>query len=660
MRQWLAVSALLSLVAGNVVGAGRHPKQTFSSGERRLLRNLVTLLKNDPDLAHDVSADDGDSQEEMAEKWMMKTNKELIEWNRAGSLANWEFVTNFTDETRQKMLSVESNRSRWYQSALSEGKQFETNHFRPDLRRQIEMFVFNSESDDPAVEDEIRAIQSEMETIYSTAKVCFPEDKGGAARKGKNKCLSLEPDLVSIMAQSRNPILLLIYWANWRDVSGRPIRRLYERFVELLNVGAKQNGFADFGAAWRKELFFDSDNLNDMTSHLWSQLRPLYLHLHAYVRRRLREHYGVKFVGEDGTIPAHLLGNMWAQNWENIYSLVVPYPEVDRDFSSADRIIQRKYDVMGLFRLAEDFFVSIDLFNMTKIFWEKSMLVKPPNRDVQCHASAEDMFAPGDFRIKMCTEVSESYLETIHHEMGHVEYFMAYSHLPPLYRDGANCAFHEAIGDTIALSVMSRTHQRVLGLDTTQPGADDYKRSINDLMKMALYKIGFLPFGLLVDRWRWNVFSNVTKLDNLNRDWWQLRLDLQGVRSPIPRSEDDFDPGSKFHIPSNSPYICYFVSTVVQFQFYKAMCEASGHEGSLHECDFYRSPPAGRLLKRLLELGASRPWQEALQKMTGSREISASALLEYFRPLEKWLKFNNDLYNEKLGWKGAKINWKSE
>nr|KAG5705667.1 hypothetical protein BaRGS_026606 [Batillaria attramentaria] len=526
-----------------------------------------------------------------AEQWMAKTNDKLLQWKSLRALASWNFVTNITNDTTDMVLIVEEEFSKWFLETREEGLKFHTRDFHPDLQRQFGLFTQSSDAKEAGVRKKIEKLLTDMQTIYNTATVCPP----GHGNKDKD-CKPLEPDLQDLMAQSRDPDTLKAAWEGWHNAAGRPMRDMYRQFVEASNHGAVQNGYEDYGDAWRQELFYDTQDLQSMVDNLWYELRPLYLQLHAYVRRRLKQHYGEDVIGSDGTIPAHVLGNMWAQNWIAIYPLVVPYPEASEDTGHVDEALKSKYNVMELFRLAEAFYVSMGLFNMTDKFWQNSMFVKPDDRKVQCHASAEDLLSPGDFRIKMCTEVNSNYLETVHHEMGHVEYFMAYAHQPAIYRDGANCAFHEAIGDTISLSVQSRTHLHFLGLDSGS-SVDKEKQTINDLLKMALFKVGFLPFGLLVDKWRWHVFSNHTTPDTYNRDWWQLRLDLQGIRAPVPRSENDFDPGAKFHVPSNSPYICYFVSFVTQFQFYKALCEASGHTGPLHLCDFYGSTDAGAKFK---------------------------------------------------------------
>ncbi|ESO96402.1 hypothetical protein LOTGIDRAFT_115941 [Lottia gigantea] len=479
-----------------------------------------------------------------------------------------------------------------------------------------------------------------MTSIYNKGRVCTVSGR---------PCLPLEPDLTDLMSNSRDPKQLLEAWVGWRDVT-RPIKPLYTNFVNLKNIGAVENGYSDYGAYWRDELFGDTPDLEEMAAKLWVEVEPLYTHLHAYVRSKLRDFYGDNVdIEEDGGIPAHILGNMWGQNWAGIYEIVKPYNTVDTNRQVEDRL-KEEYDVNGMFRLAEEFYSSIGLYNMTDKFWNNSMLSKPADREVQCHASAFDLYQPGDFRIKMCSEVNLDYFQTIHHEMGHVEYYMAYESQPLVYRNGANSAFHEAVGDTIALSVRSRKHLETIGL-LDEDTLDDDESDINTLLLHALNKISFLPFGYLVDKWRYDVFRGEITHHDYNEKWWDLRYEYQGISPPVERKAYGFDPGAKFHIPSNSPYISYFFSFILQFQFYQRMCELSGHQGALHTCDFYGSEEAGSKFREMLALGSSIPWPEALERFTGSREVSAKPLLEYFQPLMNWLEEVNEENESIVGWK---------
>ncbi|XP_041354158.1 angiotensin-converting enzyme-like [Gigantopelta aegis] len=582
--------------------------------------------------------------------WLHKVNGRLLELENMQAEALWNFETNLTSANKKMVGDIDREASEIYQQLLDEAKAVDPSVLDQTHRRMMRFLQSYAKSRDPNIVEHTSTTRSDMVTIYNTGKVCRIEDP--------HKCLPLEPELENVMANSRDPAELLWAWKGWRDVTGPRIKPLYETFVTLLNEGAVEKNYADYGAYWREKLFDQTPDFEAMCDRLWLEVRPLYLQLHAYVRKMLTKMYGAKVVGTSGSIPAHLLGNMWAQEWGNIVDIVVPssdQTEMKNMENHLQTVLKRKHDVMGLFRLAEEFFSSISLYNMTDTFWRKSMLVKPNDRKVQCHASAHDMFKKHDFRIKMCAEVTMDYLQTVHHEMGHVQYFMAYENQPTLFRDSPNSAFHEAVGDTMALSVLSFKHLDTLGLMGSQ-----YKNSpkvdIMILLKSALNKIAFLPFGYIIDKWRWKVFSGEISKNEYNRRFWEMRLKYQGIVAPVPRSEHDFDPAAKFHIPDNSPYMSYFISFLAQFQFYESLCQTSGHVGPLHQCDFYRSQEAGTKFKKMLNLGKSVPWQQALFQLTGTRQISASSIKKYFEPLSQWL--TKQLQGEPLGWDKATINWK--
>jgi len=510
-----------------------------------------------------------------------------------------------------------------------------------------------------------------MEKIYSTAKICSFEDE--------NQCdLSLEPgkifvasiffsfsisirlprsiplsDIDAIMKTSRDEEELRHVWIQWRNVTGRPIKEHYERFVELSNEAARLNDFSDTGDMWLRN--YETDSFKDDIDELWSTMKPFYQEIHAYVRTKLREVYGASVLGDDGLIPAHLLGNMWAQSWGNIYSLTVPFPN-KTSVDVTEQMILQGYTPKKMFEVSDEFFTSLGLIPMPPEFWEKSVFEKPEDKEMVCHASAWDFCNGKDFRIKQCTVVNNKDLITVHHEMGHIQYDLQYKDQPYVYRQGANPGFHEAIGDTLALSVQTPKHLKEIGLLNESAVIDDYETSINFLFSMALEKIVFLPFSYLIDKLRWEIFSGSVDSSEYNTRWWELREKIQGIKSPVERSEDDFDAGAKYHVPANVPYIRYFVSHVIQFQFYRSLCIEAGQydpedpSKPLHNCDFYRSKEAGAKLASMLSMGSSKPWSEAMKKMTGREWMLASAVREYFKPLEDWLRVKNEETNETVGW----------
>ena len=421
------------------------------------------------------------------------------------------------------------------------------------------------------------------------------------------------------------------------------MRDRYARFAELSNKGARELGFADAGAMWRSGYDMPPDEFAKEVERIWQQVQPLYISLHAYVRTKLGEKYGSGVVPADGMIPAHLLGNMWAQEWGNIYDLVAP-PAATPQFDLTKLLRAKNTDARGMARYGEGFFTSLGFDSLPKTFWERSLFTKPADREVVCHASAWNIDNLDDVRIKMCIEVTAEDFVTVHHEEGHNFYQRAYRNQPFLFKNGANDGFHEAIGDAIALSITPEYLQKV-GLLDRVPGTE---ADTALLLRQAMDKVAFLPFGLLIDQWRWKVFSGEVKPADYNTAWWALRNKYQGVSAPLPRGATDFDPGAKFHVPANTPYTRYFLARVLQFQFHRALCREAGFTGPLHRCSIYGSKAAGAKLAKMLEAGQSRPWPEILYEMTGERQMDGTAMLEYFAPLKAWLDVQNR--GRPVGW----------
>ena len=428
-------------------------------------------------------------------------------------------------------------------------------------------------------------------------------------------------------------------WASWHDNVGAPMKDDYARMVEIANEGARELGFADAGAMWRSNYDMDPDAFTAITESLWADVQPLYIALHTYVRGKLNEKYGDGVQPATGPIRADLLGNMWAQSWGNIYPLVAPEGAGDIGYDLTGLIEAKGLDEIEMVRVGENFFSSLGFDPLPQTFWDRSMFLKPADREVVCHASAWNLDNVDDIRIKMCSRPNADDFITIHHELGHNYYQRAYNQQDFLHLNGANDGFHEAIGDLIALSITPEYLVQIDMLDRAQvPGPD---KDIGLLLNQALDKVAFLPFGLLVDKWRWGVFDGSITPDSYNQAWVDLKREYQGVIPPVERPADAFDPGAKFHIPGNTPYMRYFLSHILQFQFYKAACDAAGWDGPLHRCSFYDNAEVGRRLNAMLEMGASQPWPDALEAFTGSREMSGAAMAEYFAPLKAWLDEQN-------------------
>jgi peptidyl-dipeptidase A len=484
---------------------------------------------------------------------------------------------------------------------------------------------------DAAKTTEQAEIGTKLKSLYGRGSYC--PDEG--------ECLALG-ELEDILASSRDPEELLQAWEGWRTVSP-PMKGLYARQVELANEGATELGFDNLGTMWRSAYDMNPADFPTELDRVWAQVSPLYGALHCHVRARLQEEYGTEIVPPGAPIPAHLLGNMWAQSWENIYELVSP-PQTEAGYDLTAILEREAYDANRMVKTGEAFFSSLGFEQLPETFWTRSLFVKPADRDVVCHASAWDIDEQDDLRIKMCIDVNAEDFKTIHHELGHNYYQRAYKDLGYLYRTSANDGFHEAVGDTLSLSITPEYLVQLGLLDEVPDASGD----LGLLMNQALEKIAFLPFGLMVDQWRWKVFAGEVGPEGYNDLWWQLREQYQGVGAPGERPADAFDPGAKYHVPGNTPYTRYFLAALLQFQFHRALCEVAGNEGPIHRCSIYGNEAAGERLNAMLEMGRSRPWPEALEALTGSPEMDATAILDYFAPLQSWLDEQNA--GRQCGW----------
>jgi peptidyl-dipeptidase A len=572
-----------------------------------------------------------------AKKFLEGVDKELRRLWVARDRAGWVNQNFITDDTEALAAAGEEATAAYVSRAIKEATRFDGVTLPPELRRQMLLLKLAQTvpaPSDPTERAELASIETGMTSSYGKAKYCPPRLGG--------KCQNLD-ELSKILRASRKQDELLEAWTGWHSIAP-PLKDKFVRYAELGNKGAREIGFADMGALWRAGYDMPPTDFEADIERLWRDTKPLYDQLHCYVRARLRKKYGADKIPERAPIPAHLLGNMWAQEWNNIYDLVEPYPG-QASLDASKKLVEKKIQGAAMVRMGERFFTSLGFDPLPATFWERSLLVRPRDREVVCHASAWDVTYSNDLRIKMCIEPKEEDLITIHHELGHDYYFHEYYKLPMLFQSGANDGFHEGIGDTLALSV---TPSYLKGIGLLDQAPDNPKAAINQQMKMALDKIAFLPFGLLIDKWRWDVFSGKTPKDQYNAAFWALRREYQGIAPPVPRSESDFDPGAKFHIPNSTPYIRYFLARIYQFQFHRALCRAAGHKGSLETCSIYGNKDAGAKLKAMLAMGASRPWPEAMAAIAGETKADASALLEYFAPLSKWLETQNQ--GEKCGW----------
>ncbi|MDT0595063.1 M2 family metallopeptidase [Glaciecola petra] len=569
-----------------------------------------------------------------AKAFLNKFEAEMDKISTPAAHAAWAYATHINYDTAKVTAYFNEQVSVLRAKYAVEAAKFNDVEVDADTRRQLELLKASLEIAPPADSkkaERLAAIGSEMTSMYGAGEYCRED----------GTCLSLV-EMSAEMSTSRDPELLKEYWQGWREVS-KPMRDIYTEQVGIANEGAKELGFANTSELWRAKYDMPAADFPKELDRLWGQVQPFYNALQCHVRAELSEHYGEDIVPLNKPIPAHLLGNMWAQSWGNIYDIVKPEQEMNvPDVTKA--MAEQGYDELRMVKEAEDFFSSLGFDPLPDTFYERSMFQKPEGRDVQCHASAWNLDDKEDLRIKMCIQITGEEFNVIHHELGHNYYQRAYKDLPVLYRGSANSGFHEAIGDTVALSI-TPTYLKGLGLIDEIPDASN---DIGMLLKVALDKIAFIPFGLMVDQWRWQVLEGNIPPEQYNKLWWELREKYQGVAAPVERSADAFDPGAKYHVPANVSYTRYFLAHILQFQFHKALCDIAGSEEPLHRCSIVGSKEAGTALNNMLEMGKSRPWQEAMQTMTGAPDMDASTIEAYFAPLKVWLDEQNA--NRECGW----------
>ncbi|WP_374541789.1 M2 family metallopeptidase [Sphingorhabdus sp.] len=594
---------------------------------------LAAALISAPAMAQDAAPTVAD-----AEAFIGKVEKDLYDFSVEAGRVQWinsTFITDDTDAIAAKYGEVGTEKAVAY--ALEAAKFQNVPGLSAETRRKLDILRGGLVLPAPTRE----GAAAELATIATKLQSAYGKGKGtlnGNAINGS--------DIEAAMGTNRNPAELKEMWTSWHDNVGAPMGKDYARLVEIANDGAEELGFKDLGAMWRSGYDMPADDFAKLTDKLWLEVKPLYDELHTYTRNKLNAKYGDAVQPKTGPIRADLLGNMWAQEWGGIYDIVAPAGSGDIGYDIGDLLKAKGIDEIGMVKIGEGFFSSLGFEPLPKSFYERSQFLKPRDREVVCHASAWDIDNVDDLRIKMCIKVNTDDFVTIHHELGHNYYQRAYNKQSYLHLNGANDGFHEAIGDAVALSITPEYLVQIGLLDKSKvPSAD---KDTGLLLRQAMDKVAFLPFGLLVDKWRWGVFNGSIAPADYNKAWTDLRRQYQGIVPPADRPADSFDPGAKYHIPGNTPYTRYFLARILQFQFYKAACDAAGWKGPLHRCSFYGNKDVGQKLNAMLEMGASKPWPDALEAFTGSREMSGKAMLEYFKPLMDWLKKQNK--GQKKGW----------
>jgi peptidyl-dipeptidase A len=610
------------------------------------MKNLVSLAAlavatiSIPSVAFAQSADVVSANPSVAEAeaFLSRAEKDLFDFSVEGGRVAWvnnTYITDDTDALAAKYGEIGTEKSVQY--ALEAAKYQNVSGLSAEAKRKLDILrggLVLPAPTTPGAAKELSEIATRLNSSYG---------KGKGTLKGQPINGS---DIEAEMGTNRNPEELKEMWVSWHDNVGAPMKTDYVRMAEIANQGARELGFADLGAMWRSGYDMPADDFAKLTDKLWLEVKPLYDELHTYVRAQLNKKYGDAVQGKAGAIRADLLGNMWAQEWGDIYDIVAPAGSGDIGYDIGELLKAKKVDEIGMVKIGEGFFSSLGFAPLPETFYARSQFLKPADREVVCHASAWNITNVDDLRIKMCIKINSNDFVTVHHELGHNYYQRAYNKQSYLHLNGANDGFHEAIGDAIALSITPDYLVQIGLLDASKVPSADKDNGL--LLRQAMDKVAFLPFSVIVDKWRWGVFAGDIKPADYNTAWTKLRTQYQGIVPPVARDANAFDAGAKYHVPGNTPYTRYFLARILQFQFYKAACDTAGWKGPLHRCSFYGNKEVGKRLNAMLEMGASKPWPDALEAFTGSREMSGKAMLEYFAPLMKWLETQN---------KGAKKGW---
>jgi len=604
---------------------------------------------------------------ETADQFVARVNEEIRRGYPELTSAQWLSSTYINGDSERVSSKANERFLAQLKGWIEQSRKFEGQDLSPATARAITLLKLQAAMPppkDPKQLEELTQLATKMEGMYGKGTYC----RGAGPSQDCRQLGELE----DVLRSNRDYDAQLDAWQGWHTIA-QPMRKDYVRFVELVNTGARDMGYADTGELWRSGYDMTPAQIAAETDRLWGQVKPLYEQLHCYARTQLNAKYGDRGTAAGGMLPAHLMGNMWQQDWSNLWDMLQPYSD-GGDLNVTSKLedtarqeynlalaqhdgsptandlsdMQQAANLATAKRMterAQDFYTSLGMPKLPAKYWENTQFIKPRDREVVCHASAWDMDMAGDVRTKMCIKPNEEDFQTIYHELGHVYYYLSYNNLPPIFQTGAHDGFHEAIGDTIVLA-MTPAYLQSIGLVGEQQAGE--QALINAQMRMALAKVSFLPFGLMIDRWRWGVFDGSIKPADYNKAWWELKAKYQGVAPASARGEEFFDAGAKYHVPANTPYTRYFLSHVLQFQFYKALCDAAGHQGPLYQCSFYGNKAAGEKFRAMLARGASQPWQATLKEMTGSDKMDAAPVLEYFAPLQDWLKKQNE--GQTCGW----------
>ena len=486
--------------------------------------------------------------------------------------------------------------------------------------KQLERILYaaanNPQTVPELVEKRIKAEAEQVEKLYGF----------NFSLRGKD----ISPnDMDEILRTSSDPDERLAVWTASKEV-GKDLKSGLADLKELRNKTVQALGYDDYFAYQVSDYGMSTAEMMALNQRLVSELLPLYRELHTYARYELAKRYGVKEVPD--MLPAHWLPNRWGQDW----NAMVNVEGVDLDGALSDK--PREW----LMEQGERFYKSLGFGPLPASYWEKSSLYPLPEDagyKKNNHASAWHMDLQEDVRCLMSIVPNRDMYETVHHELGHIYYFMAYTNpnVPPLLREGANRAYHEGIGSLMGLAAMQKPFLAGLELIPESAGSDD----MQSLLKEALNYVVFIPWSAgVMTEFEHDLYATDLSADQYTARWWDLKKKYQGIVAPNERGPEYCDPASKTHINNDAAqYYDYALSFVLLFQLHDHIAGKILHQDP-RATNYYGSKEVGTFLQGILEKGASGDWRKMLKEKTGE-DLSARAMLSYFEPLMGYLKEQN-------------------
>ncbi len=568
--------------------------------------------------------------------FIVRAEQELTLADAANQRAQWVNQTNLNEDTNWLAARASERFTAVQMNLARTAATYRSRDIDPIIARKLALLAVAVRSPAPPSSDQAGQwadLRTRLVARYNQQRVVDGE-----------RMLGSYGEVRHAMETTRDPEALLHLWHEWHAV-GHDLEDDYARYVALSRQGAQSLGFHDVGELWRSVYDMSPTEMAADTERLWAEIRPLYAALHCHTRAALSKAYGAGVQAPAGPIRIELTRNPMGMYWVGAYDLLatgLPTPGYDLDH------LLESHPSSGeaLAHYADRFWTSTGLPAMPASFWTRSLFDKPSDRTVACSGSAAIVGDPTDVRLKMCVGNNALDFSTVHHEVGHAVYALAYQEQPYLFRGAANDAFHEAVADLGALSI-TPAYLQAIGIITPAEalGAD---QDLGLLLRMALQRVTFLPFSLIVDRWRWQVYAGAVPPAQYDATWWSLVAQYQGLMPGETRPEGSFDIAALPHITSDISYIRYFYAYLIEFQLFKAACDAAGWTGPLHRCSLYGNAAAGAHLRPMLAMGASRPGADALEAGTGARRVSAEGLLAYFAPLRAYLDAQNQ--ERQCGW----------